>query len=76
MKSKLLSLLILVSTSLFAQNEVVKDSVKSKTNELNEVQVYGNKKQFLKIESDKKNSILFMIKVDFNYNPKMKKNKG
>ena len=53
MKSLLFSLLILISTSLFAQNEVVKDSVKSKTNELNEVQVYGNKKQFLKIESDK-----------------------
>lgn len=57
MKSIFLSLLFLASFSIFAQEtekNVVKDTTKTKTaNQLNEVQVFGNKKQFLKVESDK-----------------------
>jgi iron complex outermembrane recepter protein len=63
MKSFLLSSLFLVAFSSIAQetkpvlekptNEVAKDTVKPKVNALNEVTVYGNKKQFMKIESDK-----------------------
>jgi iron complex outermembrane recepter protein len=63
MKSLFLSSLFLVAFSSIAQetqpvlvqpsNEVVKDTVKPKVNSLNEVTVYGNKKQFMKIESDK-----------------------
>ena len=33
--------------------EIVRDSVKPKENSLKEVQVYGNKKQYVKIDSDK-----------------------
>lgn len=51
----LLAFALLISSSLFAQEtksvDVPRDT--TKTNELKEVQVYGNKKQFLKIESDK-----------------------
>ncbi len=53
MKSTLITLAFLVTTTLFAQQNVVQDTTKGKINELQEVQVYGNKKQFLKIESDK-----------------------
>jgi iron complex outermembrane recepter protein len=63
MKSLFLSSLFLVTFSSIAQeskpmldklsNEVAKDTVKPKTNSLDEVTVYGNKKQFMKIESDK-----------------------
>jgi iron complex outermembrane recepter protein len=63
MKSFFLSSLFLVAFSSIAQEskpvldktttEVAKDTVKSKVNSLNEVTVYGNKKQFMKIESDK-----------------------
>ena len=55
MKSFLLAL-VLATTSSFAQEipkNVIQDTTKPKVNELKEVQVYGNKKQFLKIESDK-----------------------
>jgi outer membrane receptor protein involved in Fe transport len=55
MKSILLALTLLISSALFAQEtksaDVPRDT--TKTNELKEVEVYGNKKQFLKIESDK-----------------------
>jgi iron complex outermembrane recepter protein len=55
MKSLFLSVVFLITTSIFAQEtkETVKDTVKNKTTELKEVTVYGNKKQFIKIESDK-----------------------
>jgi iron complex outermembrane recepter protein len=57
MKSIFLSLFYLVGIATFAQENpkttVVKDSVKTKNNSLDEVKVYGNKKQFLKVESDK-----------------------
>ena len=59
MKSLLLSVLFLVATTAFAQetpktqaNNTVQDTLK-KTNELSEVTVYGSKKQYLKVESDK-----------------------
>jgi len=60
MKSFFLSMMFLASAISLAQetkpqNEVAKDSVKNveKTNELKEVTVYGNKRQYVKIESDK-----------------------
>ncbi|MBC7642548.1 MAG: TonB-dependent receptor [Flavobacterium sp.] len=57
MKSTLLILIFLVTISSYAQeipkNEIPKDSVKPKTSSLDEVKVYGNRKQFLKVESDK-----------------------
>lgn len=60
MKSFFLSVLFLISAVSLAQetkpqNQVAKDSTKSveKTNELKEVTIYGKKRQFVKIESDK-----------------------
>jgi hypothetical protein len=61
MKSLLMAAFFMAATSSFAQeapqeqpNATVKDSVKTpKTNELQEVTVYGNKRQYLKVESDK-----------------------
>lgn len=53
MKSILITLSLLITTALFAQGKIVQDTTKAKINELEEVQIYGNKKQFLKIESDK-----------------------
>ena len=57
MKSLLLSLFSFVAISSFAQEipleNIKKDSLKPKTSSLDEVKVYGNKKQFLKIEADK-----------------------
>lgn len=60
MKSFFLSVLFLISAVSLAQetkpqNEVAKDSTKNveKTNELKEVTIYGKKRQFVKIESDK-----------------------
>ncbi len=54
MKSFFLSLTILASLSSFAQEtKSAQDTVKPKSEKLSEVQVYGNKKKFLKIDSDK-----------------------
>ncbi len=68
MKSTLLTMLCLTTTVFFAQesktnidkttasnSKVTVDTLatKNKTNELKEVTVFGNKKQFLKVESDK-----------------------
>lgn len=68
MKSTLLTMLCLTTTVFFAQesktnidkttasnSKVIADTLatKNKTNELKEVTVFGNKKQFLKVESDK-----------------------
>ncbi|MCF6131805.1 TonB-dependent receptor domain-containing protein [Flavobacterium wongokense] len=61
MKSLSITLCLLVTAMTFAQeapqeqsNPTVQDTVKkTKTNELKEVTVYGNKKQYLKVESDK-----------------------
>jgi hypothetical protein len=61
MKSLSITLCLLVTAMTFAQeapqkqlNQAVKDTVKNpKTNELKEVTVYGSKKQYLKVESDK-----------------------
>jgi iron complex outermembrane recepter protein len=63
MKLLFLSFFFLVTFSSIAQemkpaldkttNEVAKDTVKPKVNSLDEVTVYGNKKQFIKIEGDK-----------------------
>ncbi len=58
MKSLLLTGMFLVTTVFYAQekptNATVQDTVKKeKTNELKEVTVYGNKRQYLKVESDK-----------------------
>lgn len=54
MKSKLLLLALLISGATFAQ-EVKTDSIKKpeKVNKLDEVKIFGNKKQYLKVESDK-----------------------
>ena len=57
MKKILQTLICLVSIATFAQEnpktETVKDSTIAKTSALKEVTVYGNRKQFLKVESDK-----------------------
>lgn len=58
MKSIILSGMFLVATTFYAQekpnNQTVQDTVKKeKTNELKEVTIYGNKKQYIKVESDK-----------------------
>ena len=62
MKSLSISLCLLVTSFTFAQvaptksqetPKTQKDSLKEKTNELSEVTVYGNKKQYLKVDSDK-----------------------
>ncbi len=57
MKSSILTLICLVAFSSFAQEvpttTVVQDTVKPKTSSLDEVKVYGNKKQFLKVEAGK-----------------------
>ena len=51
MQSKLLLLALFLSIVTFAQ-EIKTDSIK-KINNLNEVKVFGNKKEFIKVESDK-----------------------
>jgi iron complex outermembrane recepter protein len=63
MKLLFLSFFFLVAFSSIAQeiksaldkttNEIAKDTVKPKVNSLDEVTVYGNKKQFMKTEGDK-----------------------
>jgi iron complex outermembrane recepter protein len=57
MKSLLLSLFCLTAFSSFAQEipktTIVQDTVKPKTSSLDEVKVYGNKKQFMKVEAGK-----------------------
>jgi iron complex outermembrane recepter protein len=57
MKSLFFSFLSLIAISTFAQevepNVSKKDTIKPKTNSLDEIKVYGNKKQFIKVESDK-----------------------
>lgn len=61
MKSLLLTVSLLTTAVLFAQEDPkkatttpIKDSISSgKTNELNEITIYGNKRQYLKVESDK-----------------------
>ncbi|MFM2214207.1 MAG: hypothetical protein RL427_1470 [Bacteroidota bacterium] len=60
MKSLLTSVCLLITTAFFAQetpttNQETPKSTppKEQTNELKEVTVYGNKKQYLKVESDK-----------------------
>lgn len=55
MKSLCLSMFFLVTNAFYAQEtpKTEKDTIKNKTTELKEVTVYGNKKQFIKIESDK-----------------------
>lgn len=55
MKSIILSGMFLVATTFYAQekpnNQTVQDTVKNeKTNELKEVTIYGNKKQYIKVE--------------------------
>ena len=51
MKSLFITSLFLLTNLLIAQETIKQDSIKK--NELKEVTVYGNRKQFLKIESDK-----------------------
>ena len=55
MKSLSIALCLLVTGTLFAQETPKTEENKSseKTNELKEVTIYGNKKQHLKVESDK-----------------------
>ncbi|RKS00735.1 TonB-dependent receptor domain-containing protein [Flavobacterium sp. 102] len=55
MKSLSIALCLLVTGSIFAQETPKTEENKSseKTNELKEVTIYGNKKQHLKVESDK-----------------------
>lgn len=61
MKSLLMAALCMATSSIFAQetpkkqtNPTVQDTVKTpKTNELKEVTIYGNKKQYIKVDSDK-----------------------
>ncbi len=58
MKSLLLTGMFFVTSVFYAQekptNETVQDSVKKeKTTELKEVTIYGNNRQYLKVESDK-----------------------
>lgn len=55
MKSLSIALCLLVTGTLFAQETPKTEETKpsEKTNELKEVTIYGNKKQHLKVESDK-----------------------
>ena len=61
MKSLCTAVLVLVSTTFFAQeteknkeNTSVNDTIKNKNiNELEGVTIYGNKRQYIKVESDK-----------------------
>jgi len=57
MKSLLFAAMLLLCNFIFAQEttktEVALDSVKPKENVLKEVLVYGNKKQYIKVDSDK-----------------------
>ena len=55
MKNLFLTIVFLFAFSSFAQEikPTIKDTVKAKTSSLDEVKVYGNKKQFLKVEADK-----------------------
>ena len=57
MKSTILSLFCLFAISSFAQvntqEKNVQDTIKPKANALDEVKVYGNKKQFMKVEAGK-----------------------
>ena len=55
MKNLFITIVFLLAFSAFAQDikPTIKDSVKVKTSSLDEVKVYGNKKQFLKVEADK-----------------------
>ena len=59
MKSIIMSALLLAATGAFAQEnptgsqESSKTNTTDKTNELSEVTVYGNKKQYIKVDSDK-----------------------
>ena len=57
MKSSILTLICCAAFSSFAQEipttTVIQDSIKPKTSSLDEVKVYGNKKQFLKVEAGK-----------------------
>jgi iron complex outermembrane receptor protein len=57
MKSLLFAAMLLLCHVVVAQEnikpEIVRDSVTPKENSLKEVQVYGNKKQYVKIDSDK-----------------------
>jgi len=57
MKSVCITLCLLVTSVIFAQetpkNQDNNSTPTDKTNELSEVTVYGNKKQYLKVESDK-----------------------
>ena len=59
MKSLSITLCLLASSFIFAQEaptksqETSKTDTNEKTNELKEVTVYGNKRQYLKVESDK-----------------------
>ncbi|WP_162127138.1 TonB-dependent receptor domain-containing protein [Flavobacterium phycosphaerae] len=57
MKSVCITLCLLVTSVIFAQetpkNQDNSSTTTDKTNELSEVTVYGNKKQYLKVESDK-----------------------
>jgi len=57
MKSLLFAAMLLLCNIVFAQEtvkpEVARDSLKPKENSLQEVQVFGNKKQYIKVDSDK-----------------------
>jgi len=57
MKSLLFAAMLLLCHVVVAQEnikpEIVRDSVTPKENSLKEIQVYGNKKQYVKIDSDK-----------------------
>ncbi len=55
MKSLSITLCLLATSFIFAQETPKAEEAKpsEKTNELSEVTVYGNKKQYLKVESDK-----------------------
>ena len=57
MKSTILSLFCLFAISSFAQvntqEKNAQDTIKPKANALDEVKVYGNKKQFMKVEAGK-----------------------
>ncbi|MDN3676144.1 outer membrane beta-barrel family protein [Flavobacterium paronense] len=59
MKSLSITLCLLATSFIFAQEaptksqETPKTNTTEKTNELSEVTVYGNKKQYIKVESDK-----------------------
>ena len=56
MKSLFLTVAFLTNALLFAQEDQKssqKDSISAKTNTVNEVTVYGNKRQYIKVDSDK-----------------------